>query len=718
MAQLSSLMMLARRNSDEDRMPDFIDGIDDFQKARWLHLRARRHETADAGNEARRTRERERQVWQSEGRSALRALSKSFGGIDSILGPHRDHKIFCRELDNFSAAVSERKVVGLYTFSKRLLEVIRPPIKSKKVDLVRHWWAVMNEMRRGKDLRELFVGKFPNELRALRLRERGERSHIPIEPDVLADLTAKRTWKRKMLGDIKLIRDTRTQHARIPECKSLLHLTPAGCPVCGVVHIGGSSNVVQYVRSVHRQTGVVTLQTLEHELQALDDEEAEAESKLVEANEGIEALETALFIRSRDNFQAWWPCVLAKWRAQRAATRMNRSCWFYCIRRLVKMKRLIDKTAENELDFDYLVGEFPDVRDELEEYLKLVQSRRARNAEFVAKRFLSNLRKAVALTRKKEYLRQERIKNEGQARDLALSTKKKEFFLMTMRKRVQVIERRKFVCIRPRCCGRTFFSQDRYETHMGLHKMEDDIRAQRIAAASQRWATAVFKEEVCIGRVVEARRNIVGEETRQMATKTSQDRELEARLALIEEALRTDGDPAFAAMTPWTGAGLFHLRLANAELNTSTYHLEIVSMSGDVQAAERVCLDKALVRIGTLPSLECSVLATGAVKRDAQLAKVHCMIYCPFTQDADAGIVVVDNHTRYGTYIVSERAGGARKVGVVVTDGTPLVPGDVLCIGVRRNGGDVLTAIEASAAAIVYRVRCSDKEGGVGGKAP
>jgi hypothetical protein len=40
-----------------------------------------------------------------------------------------------------------------------------------------------------------------------------------------------------------------------------------------------------------------------------------------------------------------------------------------------------------------------------------------------------------------------------------------------------------------------------------------------------------------------------------------------------------------------------------------------------------------------------------------------------------------------------------------------IVPGDLLCIGVRKNGGPMLTAVEASGAAIVYRVRCSEREG-------
>jgi len=732
------------RNMGEEKMPDFIDGIDDFQKQRWLHKRETRLKAADKSNQARLARDRERSLWITEGKAAIQSTKKAFGGIEGILGPHRDHKRYCQQLDAFASELARQgESVVHYHYSKRLLQVVCPPTKSKKVDLIRHWWTVMSEMRRGKDLSEFFHGKCPNELRALRIREHGERSLVPIAPDVLADLMSKRAWKRKTLAQLKLIRETRDQHMTIPECKSLLHLTPAGCPKCGVIHIGGSRDVVQYVRSVHRQTGVVTLQTLAQELKNLDDEESDEKSKLLAASEGIDSLEKMLFIHSRDTIQAWWPCVLAKWRAQRAARRMNSSIWFYRIRRLVKMKRILDATDENQLDFDYLVGEFPDVRDALEEYIKVVQDRRKIVAEKVAKVFLTNLRKAVAWTRKKEYLRQERIKSEGMARDMALSTKKKELFLMAMRKRVQVLERRKFVCIRPRCCGRQFISEDRYKTHMGLHKIEDDLRSARVEAAAKRWATASVKEEVCLQRVAEVHSNIVRDVRNLDKVGLALGlEEIDVKLALIKEAIRCDGDTSFAAPADWsaapfspssnlinqsvlpgTGPGghvttannkkqgpVEHLRLANAEFNSSTYHLEIVSVSGDVQAASIICLDKALIRIGTLPSLECTVLATGAVKRDAQIAKVHCIIYCPLDSDADAGIFIVDNNSRYGTYIVSEKA-GATKVSTIVTEGTPLVPGNLLCIGVRRNGGETLSAVEASGACIVYRVHCRDKEG-------
>ena len=66
---------------------------------------------------------------------------------------------------------------------------------------------------------------------------------------------------------------------------------------------------------------------------------------------------------------------------------------------------------------------------------------------------------------------------------------------MAMRKRVLVIERRKFVCTRIKCNSRTFFSQQRYTTHMSLHYIEDGVRMQRINFAKREAAIREGKEE-------------------------------------------------------------------------------------------------------------------------------------------------------------------------------------------------------------------------------
>ena len=46
MALALRALLQTRRQDGEEKMPDFIDGIDDFQKARWLHNSEKRKVTA------------------------------------------------------------------------------------------------------------------------------------------------------------------------------------------------------------------------------------------------------------------------------------------------------------------------------------------------------------------------------------------------------------------------------------------------------------------------------------------------------------------------------------------------------------------------------------------------------------------------------------------------------------------------------------------------
>lgn len=685
-------------SAPSEQMPDFIDGIDDFAKLRWLNQVAQRKAAADKGRSAGAARAAERGVWVNEGRQVLQSLTQTFQkGVEGILGPHRDKKEVMRELARKNAECQE--AMGSSSFECRkpwgvqLVRVVHPPTKSAaKVDLIVQWWAVMCELRRGKNVREL-LHKPPNELKLLRIRELGERSKVPLNAQDLANLHGQRAWRAATLAELKVIRDTMSRHSRIPDCTSMLHLNVDGCPVCGVVHV----KAVQFVRSINRVSGVATLKTLEYEVQALAEDAAVVAERLHAAQERIDAVEAVMFKLGRDAIQAWWPCVLARRRGQRNAIILRRSVWYFRVRRLVKMKRLVDSTDNNKLDFDYLTQEFCDVREALEEYLEKVQARRLAIADRVAKVFLVQLRKAVATARRKAHVRAEMLEREKNDDLTALSQKKRALMLLAVRKRVLVLERRRLVCQRPNCEQRKFFSVERFETHMRLHKLEDEARAERERLNGLRGAERALSDEVVFERVEEIREAI-----QRLA-------DVDSRMALIQQAIARDGDTSFAEKSSWTSAGLPHLPVLNALLNSTIYHLEVVSMSGDVTAAEKVPLSSGVVRIGSLPALECTLVVTGEVLRQRRIAKVHCMVYCPQDSDADASITVVDNHTRYGTYVVSLRE-GARKVTTIATDGVPLVPGDLLCVGVRRNGADVLTATEACGACVVYRVRCADKE--------
>jgi hypothetical protein len=66
-------------------------------------------------------------------------------------------------------------------------------------------------------------------------------------------------------------------------------------------------------------------------------------------------------------------------------------------------------------------------------------------------------------------------------------------------------------------------------------------------------------------------------------------------------------------------------------------------------------------------------------------------------------VSVVDNHTLWGTYVVT--MSGVQKVSTVVTKGYSLQNGDLLCLGLIRNGPKTMPSVDANKAMAVFRVR-------------
>eukprot|EP00388_Colpodella_angusta_P027813 GDKK01010560.1.p1 GENE.GDKK01010560.1~~GDKK01010560.1.p1 ORF type:complete len:278 (-),score=14.82 GDKK01010560.1:358-1191(-) len=81
-------------------------------------------------------------------------------------------------------------------------------------------------------------------------------------------------------------------------------------------------------------------------------------------------------------------------------------------------------------------------------------------------------------------------------------------------------------------------------------------------------------------------------------------------------------------------ASMTHIYALHSMLNDALYSLELVSKQGDISVAQRVPLDRPLIRIGTHSSCECVVTTSGAAKRDSRVAKIHCLFYCPPTRGA------------------------------------------------------------------------------------
>ena len=145
-----------------------------------------------------------------------------------------------------------------------------------------------------------------------------------------------------------------------------------------------------------------------------------------------------------------------------------------------------------------------------------------------------------------------------------------------------------------------------------------------------------------------------------------------------------------------------HFQVVSAHLHAPLHHLELLSKHGDVDVPSRVPLHKPVMRMGTLEGLEVTLKPFGFCRKYMMVSKIHCLIYVPMAH-CDGPITVCDNRSLWGTYVIN--ANGAHKAPVKVGSGTPVSPGDLLCIGVRPNGPEELSPDIAGQACCVYRVR-------------
>ena len=194
------------------------------------------------------------------------------------------------------------------------------------------------------------------------------------------------------------------------------------------------------------------------------------------------------------------------------------------------------------------------------------------------------------------------------------------------------------------------------------------------------------------------------------------------------------------------------LRL-NESVHTEKFvTFEIVSMAKTIALRDtEFIMNKPIIRFGTLDAcdytVKCSNNVGGDIRKERALSKIHCMVYVPlvppmskpghdraktntgggknkkyqksYDSDSDSDsdeeaerqshekrasqVTIVDNHSCWGTYVVTQH--GVKKVPTTIQAGIPLEHGDLICMGITRNGPTVMTAIEANRALLVFRVR-------------
>ena len=703
-------------NFVEEERPDFIDGVDDFRRLKWEASAEARLVASEKRRVAAAARAAERRHWEEDGEIAMGKLQRAKGGVNSILGPHLLKKNSALELldwvSKFESSTEDR--INHFkdkAYSVQLLYSIKPPfyLKGSKTALIRWKWVVMSELRRYLDRSKYFTegemsASVTTETKALRQMEIGQRSLVPLSRDDLDILYENRDEKRYHEDKLYIVQNLLDKWAKVRTCDSLLHSQPSGCPVCEVILMGGTRDPIEYVRSTNRESGVQTMEKLSQELIYLNQEKDEQMKHIERCCEKIADLERIMFKLARDSIQAWWTAVLARRRSSREDGRRRNSIYYYRVRRLVQMKVEIDNTIDANMDYTKLKYKYSEIVPQLKEYMAKVAADRTDLGIKLGKVFLQKLRKAVARARRKRYMEEEMMLQERAAAQEAVNKKKKAAALLAMRKLVKTIEKKKFICIREKCDGRTFFSVERYNAHMSIHFTEDAARQKKILADKVQKIRKEQESDIVTERVAAVRASVLG-----FAQLDDEDREKKAPRLKMQDPESVDlADSSYLHASDWNAQP--HFRLINQEKNVSLFQLQLVSKRADIVAPGFISLSKSPFRFGTLPTLECPIMATGQAKRDGCVAKTHCIISVPNNADYDEPVRVHDNHSMYGTYIVSGVQDGAIKATTSTTVGDVLSIGDLLCIGVKKYGAAVLDASEASGACIVYRVRCLEME--------
>lgn len=531
----------------------------------------------------------------------------------------------------------------------------------------------------------------------------------------------------------------------IISCTSLLHKSSSGCPSCGVMYLGTSNNLVPFVKRVDRFTSLESLVKLEFEIDTLKVEK-EDQSKIVEAAE-IEFSrnwEPLKDIVAR-SIQNWWVFILAKRKRLKINHRCLLSRFNFRIRRLVCMKKVLDQAFKEShqvtIDWSYYALKFSDLYGEAEEYVTKKTKLKEQLVEKIGKIFVEKLRMKVAKRKQKLYREaQRREAHEAYVQAMILESRKRKV-MRELRKRIDMWERRKFSCIRPECHGRRFFSKDRYEVHMRQHQVKDRERVLRLNIAVEKLNVRSILEGEMKNRLEDSRlwidsfrpsienplasivcplilqpRDILSSSSKLQCLEHNNTNDNQHQHQPLQNHSLSRKESASSmnedAQKEWENIEQLsledrmqkvdisygnHSQLIYRQLYRPMLHLELLSKQSNVEVPLKFPLEQPLVRIGTWPQCELSVQCSGDIQEQNRIAKIHCMIYC---QDG----IIIDNSSSWGTYVVGSR--GTLKVLSHFSKGVQLCAGDLLCVGVIKDGPSRLSALQANKACFVYRI-CS-----------
>jgi hypothetical protein len=220
------------------------------------------------------------------------------------------------------------------------------------------------------------------------------------------------------------------------------------------------------------------------------------------------------------DIQAWWASTIAWRKARKRHERLLKSMYWYRIRRLVLLKKAVDRYDPTKIKMNDLEDQFCDVIPELREYriykkakamkiatrwgLKLLAKAREKltnglwkvivYAAFL-KPLLFDLHVLCEKAQRLERLREEaRLERQHRRND---EIKVAEELRQDLRALAEEIAKREWTCPRFECKRHKFLSKERFETHMKVHRQMDvEVEAARRAVFLRKMKRLNEEEEV------------------------------------------------------------------------------------------------------------------------------------------------------------------------------------------------------------------------------
>jgi hypothetical protein len=197
--------------------------------------------------------------------------------------------------------------------------------------------------------------------------------------------------------------------------------------------------------------------------QILERERAEFSEKYAVLYAQLKKVEEALRLKTVYDIQAWWATRLAIRNARKQRLRMDHSLRYRRIRRLVKMKRVIDNFDPWTTSLDQIEMEYCDLLPELSEY-RLYKSKKAMALAVKFARYILDNAKtkhaaAVFKERHRERKRFERLASMEMQRQRELRVE--QSFRHQMVEKTKNMLARTWMCARFECNKRIFLSEFR-----------------------------------------------------------------------------------------------------------------------------------------------------------------------------------------------------------------------------------------------------------------